>query len=48
MKETPKRRRTISTSFYEIFTDELGDRVVGGGERGEVLLRPPPTQGITE
>jgi hypothetical protein len=28
MKEIPKRRRTISTYLYEIFTDELGDRVV--------------------
>jgi hypothetical protein len=45
--ETPKRRRTVSTSLYEIFTDELGDRVVGGGERGELLLWWWVVRGVT-
>ncbi len=39
IKETPKRRRTVSTSLYEIFTGELRDRVV---LRGGPVHDPQP------
>jgi hypothetical protein len=44
MKETPRRRITVTSSLSEISTDPLGK--VGGGEMGGggggVLLRLPP------
>jgi hypothetical protein len=41
MKETPRRRITATSSFHEISTDQLGNRVV---VRGEALLFPHPSE----
>jgi hypothetical protein len=39
MKETPRRRITVTSSLNEISTDHLMMGLVAGGE---ALLRPPP------
>jgi hypothetical protein len=44
MRELSRRRRTVTSSLNEIFTDQLGNRVVVGG--GGALLRPPPPLSI--
>jgi hypothetical protein len=41
MEETPRRRITVTSSFHEISTDQLGNRVV---VRGEALLIPHPSE----
>jgi hypothetical protein len=47
MKETPRRRRTVTSSLNEISTDQLGKRVVLGGGR---CFRPAhaPLKGLTD
>jgi hypothetical protein len=39
MKETPRRRRTVTSSLNELSTDQLGNKK---RVRREVLSRPPP------
>jgi hypothetical protein len=41
MKETARRRTTVTSSLNEISADQLGNRVVTGGGGGVIRLPQP-------